>query len=106
VLNESLQTQARGVAGELHIGGAGLARGYLNREELSAEKFIDNPFYDESDPSSSERLYKTGDLTRFLDDGNIEYLGRIDHQVKIRGLSRLLLRKTTRQETNTLRLML
>jgi amino acid adenylation domain-containing protein len=73
------------VAGELHIGGEGLARGYLNRPELTAEKFIANPFYDPSNPVSSERLYKTGDLCRYLPDGNIEFLGRIDHQVKIRG---------------------
>jgi amino acid adenylation domain-containing protein/non-ribosomal peptide synthase protein (TIGR01720 family) len=70
-----------GVPGELHIGGIGLARGYLNRPELTAEKFITNPFSD--DPNS--RLYKTGDLARYLPDGNIEYLGRIDNQVKIRG---------------------
>ncbi|MFQ5853964.1 MAG: thioesterase domain-containing protein, partial [Candidatus Binatia bacterium] len=66
---------------ELHIGGAGLARGYLNRPDLTAEKFISNPFSD--DPGS--HLYKTGDLARYLPDGNIEFLGRIDHQVKVRG---------------------
>ena len=70
-----------GEPGELHIGGAGLAKGYLNRPELTAEKFIPNPF--SAEPNS--RLYKTGDKARYLDDGNIEYLGRIDHQVKIRG---------------------
>jgi acyl-coenzyme A synthetase/AMP-(fatty) acid ligase/acyl carrier protein len=70
-----------GVAGELWIGGAGLARGYLNRAELTAEKFIPDPFSDEC----GARLYKTGDLARYLPDGNIEFLGRIDHQVKIRG---------------------
>jgi acyl-coenzyme A synthetase/AMP-(fatty) acid ligase/acyl carrier protein len=70
-----------GVVGEICIGGAGLARGYRNRPELTAEKFIPNPFRSEE----SERLYKTGDLARWLPDGNIEYLGRIDHQVKIRG---------------------
>ena len=70
-----------GVPGEIFIGGAGLARGYLNRPELTAEKFIGNPFG--VDPSS--RLYKTGDLARYLPDGNIEFLGRIDSQVKIRG---------------------
>ncbi|MFC6632382.1 non-ribosomal peptide synthetase [Microbulbifer taiwanensis] len=68
-----------GVPGELHIAGDGLARGYLNRPELTAEKFIPNPF----NPGS--RMYKSGDLARWLDDGNIEYLGRIDAQVKIRG---------------------
>ena len=67
-----------GVAGELHIGGDGLARGYLNREELTNEKFIPNPF-------GPGRLYKTGDKARYLADGNIEYLGRLDNQVKIRG---------------------
>ncbi|BBN81233.1 hypothetical protein PA25_12180 [Pseudoalteromonas sp. A25] len=74
-----------GAAGELHIGGVGLARGYLNRPELTDEKFVSNPFYDEANPASSERLYKTGDLVRYLPDGNLEFLGRIDHQVKIRG---------------------
>ncbi len=85
VLSPSNDLLPIGVAGELHVGGAGLARGYLNRPELSAEKFIDNPFYDASRPNSSKRLYKTGDLVRYLADGNLEYLGRIDHQVKIRG---------------------
>ena len=70
-----------GVPGEIHIGGAGLARGYLNRPELTTQKFIRNPFSD--DPEA--RLYKTGDLARYLGDGNIEFLGRIDTQVKIRG---------------------
>ena len=85
VLNDVLQIAPIGTPGELYIGGAGLARGYLNRPELMAERFIDNPFYDEADPNSSERLYKTGDLVRYLPDGNIEFLGRIDHQVKVRG---------------------
>jgi amino acid adenylation domain-containing protein len=70
-----------GVPGELYIGGAGLARGYLNHPDLTAEKFIPNPF--STDPGA--RLYATGDLSRYLPDGNIEFLGRIDHQVKIRG---------------------
>nr|MDZ8289084.1 amino acid adenylation domain-containing protein [Nostoc sp. ChiSLP01] len=78
ILDENLQLVPVGVPGELHIGGVGLARGYLNRPELTQEKFINNPF-------GSGRLYKTGDLVRYLSDGNIEYLGRIDNQVKIRG---------------------
>ncbi|AFZ12486.1 amino acid adenylation domain protein [Crinalium epipsammum PCC 9333] len=74
-----------GVPGELCIGGVSLARGYLNRPDLTAEKFIPNPFSEDSPLSSKARLYRTGDLARYLPDGNIEYLGRIDHQVKIRG---------------------
>ena len=70
-----------GVPGELHIGGLGLARGYLNRPELTAEKFIPNPFSDEP----GRRMYKTGDVARYLPDGNIEFIGRIDDQLKIRG---------------------
>lgn len=70
-----------GVAGELCIGGTGLARGYLNRPELTAEKFVKNPFTTKQDA----RMYKSGDLGRWLPDGNIEYLGRIDNQAKIRG---------------------
>jgi len=85
VLNSQGLLSAPGVVGELHIGGLGLARGYLNRDDLSAEQFITNPFYDKTQPNSRERLYKTGDLVRYLPDGNLEFLGRIDHQVKIRG---------------------
>ncbi|MEG3973727.1 amino acid adenylation domain-containing protein [Microcoleus sp. herbarium8] len=81
ILDENRQPLPIGIPGELHIGGAGLARGYLNRPELTDERFIPNPFSD----SPSDRLYKTGDLVRYLSDGNIEYLGRIDDQVKIRG---------------------
>ncbi|WP_442937952.1 amino acid adenylation domain-containing protein [Nostoc sp.] len=78
ILDEHLQPVPIGVAGELHIGGAGLARGYLNRPELTKEKFISNPF-------DNSKLYKTGDLARYLPDGTIEYIGRIDNQIKIRG---------------------
>ncbi|MBC7945691.1 MAG: amino acid adenylation domain-containing protein, partial [Burkholderiales bacterium] len=81
ILDPDLNPVSIGAAGELHIGGAGLARGYFNRAQLTAEKFIDNPFG--NDPHA--RLYKTGDLARYLPDGNIEFLGRIDHQIKIRG---------------------
>lgn len=73
-----------GVPGELYIGGDGLARAYLNRPELTAERFIPNPLKLQTTPHSSV-LYKTGDLARYLPDGTIEYLGRLDHQVKIRG---------------------
>ncbi|MUG94288.1 amino acid adenylation domain-containing protein [Scytonema sp. UIC 10036] len=90
ILDSHLQPVPIGVPGELHIGGAGLARGYFNRPELTQEKFIPNPFSksrgaEEQGSRGGERLYKTGDLARYLPDGNIEYLGRIDNQVKIRG---------------------
>ena len=81
ILDKYLQPMPIGVPGELHIGGTGLARGYLNQPALTAEKFIQNPFIKDS----HTRLYKTGDLVRYLSDGNIEFLGRLDHQVKIRG---------------------
>jgi acyl carrier protein len=81
ILDGGLNPVPIGVVGEIYIGGDGVARGYLNRPELTKEKFIANPF--NTDPAS--RLYKTGDLARYLPDGNIEFLGRIDHQVKIRG---------------------
>lgn len=81
ILDRKLQPVPIGVAGELHIGGDGLARGYLNRPELTSEKFIPDPF--SANPAG--RLYKTGDLARYLPDGNIEFLGRLDHQVKIHG---------------------
>ncbi|MBN3938519.1 non-ribosomal peptide synthetase [Nostoc sp. NMS9] len=81
ILNNNLQPVSIGEAGELYIGGDGLARGYLNRPDLTAEKFICHSF----DNNLTTRLYKTGDLARYLPDGNIEFLGRIDNQVKIRG---------------------
>jgi len=81
ILDPKLQPVPIGVAGELYVGGVGLSRGYLNRPDMTAERFIPNPF--SLEPGG--RLYKTGDLTRFLPDGNIEFFGRIDHQVKIRG---------------------
>ncbi len=85
VLNEVGQLVPQGCAGELCIAGVGLARGYLNRDELTQEKFVPNPFHDEGDPGSSARMYRTGDLARWREDGVLEYLGRLDHQVKIRG---------------------
>ncbi|HZE68259.1 MAG TPA: amino acid adenylation domain-containing protein [Pyrinomonadaceae bacterium] len=80
VLDQRMRPAPLGAPGELHLGGAGLARGYINRPDATAEKFIPNPF-----SNSGERLYKTGDLARYLGDGRIEFLGRVDHQVKIHG---------------------
>src|SRR2546421_10704551 len=81
ILDQYLQLVPIGASGELYVGGAGLARGYLNRPELTAERFIPHPF----SGKPGLRLYKTGDQARYLPNGTIEYLGRIDHQVKIRG---------------------
>jgi amino acid adenylation domain-containing protein len=81
ILDRRAQPVAIGVAGEIYIAGDGLARGYLNRPDLTAEKFLPDPF--SSKPGS--RLYRTGDLARYLSDGQIEFIGRIDHQIKIRG---------------------
>jgi amino acid adenylation domain-containing protein len=81
ILDERLEQVPAGTAGELHIGGAGVARGYLHRPDLSVEKFIQDPFSDEP----SARLYKTGDLARYLSNGEIAYVGRIDDQIKIMG---------------------
>jgi amino acid adenylation domain-containing protein len=81
ILDESQRPVPGDAVGELYIGGAGLARGYLNRPDLTAEKFVTAQFSD----CGSARLYKTGDLARYLPDGSIEFRGRIDHQIKIRG---------------------
>jgi amino acid adenylation domain-containing protein/thioester reductase-like protein len=79
ILGENMELLPVGAIGELYIGGAILAKGYLNNEELTSEKFITNPFKEE------EKLYRTGDLAKWLPDGDIEFLGRMDNQVKIRG---------------------
>ncbi|PBQ14237.1 hypothetical protein CCL09_22475 [Pseudomonas congelans] len=81
LLNEQQQPVPLGVVGEIYIGGAGVARGYLNRDDLTAERFLKDPFSQQP----AARMYRTGDLGRYLPDGNIEYLGRNDDQVKIRG---------------------
>ncbi|NOQ27042.1 MAG: amino acid adenylation domain-containing protein, partial [Bacteroidales bacterium] len=79
ILDESKKLQAKSIVGEIYIGGIQIGRGYYENPELTKEKFISHPF------KAGERLYRTGDLARWLPDGNIEFLGRIDHQVKIRG---------------------
>ncbi|MBB3120918.1 non-ribosomal peptide synthetase [Pseudoduganella violacea] len=80
VLDADMQLVPHGAVGELYIGGYGLARGYIGRSDLTAERFVADPF-----SVNGGRLYRTGDLVRWLDDGNAEYIGRADHQVKIRG---------------------
>jgi len=79
ILDVQNHLQPQGIPGELCIGGGGVARGYLNQPDLTEEKFVSNPF------KKGEIMYRTGDLAKMLPDGNIEFLGRIDHQVKIRG---------------------
>ncbi len=81
VINDYLQPVATGVPAELYIGGVGLARGYLNSPDLTAERFVPHPF----STTPGARLYRTGDIVRYLDDGNLQYIGRRDQQVKIRG---------------------
>src|SRR4029077_10484894 len=81
LLDREMRPVPVGVTGEIHLGGAGLARGYLGRPELTAERYLPDPL--SAEPGA--RLYRTSDLARYLPDGRLEYLGRIDHQVKVRG---------------------
>lgn len=87
IVDDDLQATAVGVAGELMIGGRGVVRGYHRRPDLTAEKFIANPFFDRDDKNNNKAdvIYRTGDLAVYRDDGEIEFLGRLDHQVKLRG---------------------
>jgi non-ribosomal peptide synthetase component F len=79
ILNEKREAVNHNDVGELFLGGAGVACGYVKRSDLTNERFIDSPLH------GGERLYRTGDLARFLDDGSLEYLGRTDDQIKLRG---------------------
>ncbi|HEU4834422.1 MAG TPA: amino acid adenylation domain-containing protein [Pyrinomonadaceae bacterium] len=81
IVDDNMQLVPAGVSGELYLGGEGLARGYLNRPELTAEKFVPNPF----STVPGARLYRTGDLVRYLPNSELDYLGRLDHQIKLRG---------------------
>ncbi len=81
IVDENLQLMPIGLSGEICIAGVGLARGYLNLPELTAERFVPNPF---NTLIEGDKMHRTGDLGRYLSDGNIEFMGRIDHQVKIR----------------------
>lgn len=87
LLNKDMQPLAIGAIGEMYVGGEGVARGYLNRDELTAERFLPNPFQtnEQKEKGINSRLYKSGDLARFLPNGELEYIGRNDFQVKIRG---------------------
>ena len=85
VLDDNQKMVPYGAVGELHIGGQGVARGYLGRDDLTRERFVPNPFYNQGQSAIFTRLYRSGDLVRWLEGGSLEYLGRADHQVKLRG---------------------